>query len=196
MPWNKSFNVDDKLREAMEMFWTYGYKATSMQDLVSSIGLNRGSIYDTYGSKRDLFIASLNLYDRQYRKPVFDELRKESDPIIALRKLCKIKIDEALNDELNRGCFLTNTALELSSHDETVSEIVAHSQLDIENFFHELILKGQAQGVISADINPVSASQYMLAAFIGFAVLSKSRPEKQLLEGIAEQLKNCLIQKH
>jgi len=192
MPWDKSFNIDDKLREAMEIFWTYGYKATSMQNLVTAIGLNRGSIYDTYGSKRDLFISALNLYDTQYRKAMFDKFRASNRPIETLRKLCDIKIAEALDDDLNRGCFLTNTALELSSHDDVISEIVSNSQLDIEDFFHELIVKGQAQNEIPDHIDPVKTSQHMLATFIGFAVLSKSRPEKELLEGIAEQLMQCI----
>ena len=51
MPRQKDFDPDRALGNAMELFWEKGYEATSVQDLVDRMGINRFSMYDTFGSK-------------------------------------------------------------------------------------------------------------------------------------------------
>jgi TetR/AcrR family transcriptional repressor of nem operon len=46
----------------MQLFWEKGYEATSVQDLVEGMGINRFSLYDTFGSKHDLFLKALDRY--------------------------------------------------------------------------------------------------------------------------------------
>ena len=62
MPRIKEFDYDQKLEIARNLFWEKGYHATSMNDLVDTLKLNRSSIYDTYGNKHSLFIKCLNNY--------------------------------------------------------------------------------------------------------------------------------------
>ncbi len=56
MPWEKQFSTDDVLIKAMNAVWAQGYESTSMQDLVLCMGINRASLYATFGDKRGLFI--------------------------------------------------------------------------------------------------------------------------------------------
>jgi TetR/AcrR family transcriptional repressor of nem operon len=62
MPWEKTFDTDVALTKAMEAFWSRGYEATSISDLVERMGINRGSLYDTFGDKRSLFMSALRAY--------------------------------------------------------------------------------------------------------------------------------------
>ncbi len=62
MPRVKEFDPDQALDRAMELFWRKGYEATSVQDLVEHMGINRFSLYDTFGSKHELFMAALDRY--------------------------------------------------------------------------------------------------------------------------------------
>ncbi|MBK6426479.1 MAG: helix-turn-helix transcriptional regulator [Blastocatellia bacterium] len=55
----KSFELDDVLDRAIEAFWCKGYEATSIQDLVDEMGINRGSLYATFGDKHALFLAAI-----------------------------------------------------------------------------------------------------------------------------------------
>ena len=59
MPWQKNYDETEVLEKATRAFWTHGYEATSMGDLVKATGINRGSMYAAFPSKRDLFLQVL-----------------------------------------------------------------------------------------------------------------------------------------
>lgn len=185
MPWTKSFDVDQTLDKAMHLFWARGFEATSMEDLVQGMGINRGSIYSTFGDKRKLFIVALNRYNLKCRKAQLSTLEHEHSPRSAIKILFHQWIDRAMTEPENNGCFLTNTALELAAHDEDIGMIVADSQRDIEKFFRRLIRKGQESGEIPSQLSPTKTAQSLLAALIGLLVLSRSRPDRKLLKSVA-----------
>jgi AcrR family transcriptional regulator len=58
----KEFDSDQALDKAMEPFWRQGYEATSIKDLVRHMGINRGSLYNTFGHKHRLFLACMDRY--------------------------------------------------------------------------------------------------------------------------------------
>ena len=188
MPWEKQFNPDDALDKAMRAFWAGGYDATSMQDLVDCMGINRGSIYATFGDKRSLFIQALRRYDGDHRRAWFEALAEESDSARSMiAGVFEAVIDTVLNAGSRDGCLLINTALELSPHDEEIAGIVGQGIADMEAFFRRMIEAGQEAGEISADVDAVETSRALLGLFIGLRVLSRSRPEEALLRSVARQ---------
>lgn len=192
MPWAKNFDVDETLDKAMRLFWSRGYEATSMKDLVQGMGINRGSLYDTFGDKRSLFIAALRHYDNQCRKTRLATLERRYSPKAAIQTLFRDWIDLVLSDSAHSGCFLTNTALELSAHDDEVGAIVATSQKETESFFYRLIKKGQVSGEIPMDVNAKQTARVLLADLLGLLVLARSRPERALLQSIASAATSSL----
>lgn len=81
MPRNKEFNYDEKLTVARNLFWKNGYHATSMNDLVDAMKINRSSLYLTYGGKHDLFLKSLNHYIQTKDKQYSGAAGKSKDPL-------------------------------------------------------------------------------------------------------------------
>ncbi|RZJ83510.1 MAG: TetR/AcrR family transcriptional regulator [Chryseobacterium sp.] len=59
---NKEFDYEQKLDIALELFWTQGYHVTSITDLEREMGINRSSIYPTYGDKKELLLKCLTKY--------------------------------------------------------------------------------------------------------------------------------------
>lgn len=186
MPWEKHFDIDETLDKAMGLFWARGYEATSVQALVGHMGINRGSLYDTFGDKRALFLATLRRYDEQSRRARLQALEQNPSPTGAIEALFSGWIDTALTDPDRSGCFLTNTALELAVHDREIGDLVARSQQETEAFFLRLVEKGQAAGEIAAALDAPRAARALLAALIGLLVLARSRSEPALLESIAD----------
>ncbi|PTN42493.1 TetR/AcrR family transcriptional regulator, partial [Achromobacter xylosoxidans] len=60
----KAFDKDRALLAAMRTFWAQGYEGTSIQDLVSATGVNKPSLYATFGCKEEIFRQAVELYDR------------------------------------------------------------------------------------------------------------------------------------
>lgn len=186
MPWIKNFDVDQTLDKAMRVFWSHGYEATSINDLTHGMGINRGSMYSTFGDKRSLFIAALRRYDTQCRKAQLVALERQHSPKAAIKALFESWIDSTLSERSSDGCFLTNTALELAAHDPEIGTIVAKSQKDIEKFFRRLVRNGQATGEIPPDRDPANLARSLIATLLGLLVLSRSQPERALLQSIAD----------
>jgi TetR/AcrR family transcriptional repressor of nem operon len=187
MPWEKQFNEDEALKDAMQTFWSRGYDATSLQDLVESMGINRGSIYATFGDKHSLFLEALKRYDEVERKDILANIRKGRSPRKAIQSLFDELIMDTVVNKNRDGCFLVNSALEIAPHDEDVAKIVSSAFEDIERFFRDLIKEGQVQGEISKDINVRDVARMLLATLIGIRVISRSWPEKSILNSIASQ---------
>jgi len=186
MPWEKQFDVDAGLERAMREFWAHGYEATSVQDIVDCTGINRGSLYGTYGDKHALFVAALRHYDEKIRHRTLACLEAELGPRAAIRRLFENFADPAAGGRPTRGCFLTNSALELAAHDPEVAAIVARSQEEIEAFLVRMIEKGQRRGEIAADIEARQVARGLLAGLQGLIVLTRSRPDRDLLQAIID----------
>ena len=192
MPWEKQFDPDAALDKAMRAFWARGYEATSIQDLVHCMGINRGSLYATFGDKRQLFIRALHRYDSSHRQAWTDALAESQTPKEAILGAFEGAVAAALDDGPKNGCLLVNTALELSPHDAEISAIVADALAEMEAFFRTMIERGQAAGEIPARIDPVDVARTLLGLFVGLRVLARSRPEAPLLRTLATQA-NALI---
>lgn len=187
MPWEKQFNRDEALDKAMQVFWSRGYAATSMQDLVDCMGINRGSLYATFGDKHELFLSALRMFDERIRGRLLAKFAAEHGPREAMRQLFLFFQKEATLPGGNRGCLLTNTALELAAHDPDAAKIVAEAQTQIEDFFKTQIEAGRAAGEIAAGPPAVGMARGLLASLIGLMVLIRSRPDPHLLKSVVEE---------
>jgi TetR/AcrR family transcriptional repressor of nem operon len=192
MPLEKQFNTEEALAKAMNAFWARGFEATSIQDLVDCMGINRGSLYATFGDKRSLFIQTLRRYDAVHRGAWVAALAEAKSPRAAIMGAFEGAISAVLDAGLRDGCLLVNTALELSPHDQEVSEIVGRGLSEMEGFFREMIAKGQRSGEIPPTVAPVDTARALLGLFIGLRVLARSRPDAALLRSVASQAEALL----
>ncbi len=187
MPWEKRFDSEAVLDKAMRAFWARGYEATSMQDLVECMGINRGSLYATFGDKRSLFIRALRHYDTREREAWVAALAAANSPRGSILAAFDGAVAAALDQGSRDGCLLVNTALELSPHDEEIAGIVAQGLAEMEAFFRGRIEASQRSGEIPDTIEAGEAARALLGLFIGLRVLSRSRPEAALLRSLRHQ---------
>ncbi len=186
MPLEKQFNKQEALGQALEAFWSRGFEATSMQDLVDCMGINRGSLYATFGDKRALFLAALASYD-EGRRHMLAEFEKRHEPRDAIRQVFLAFARDISEAGGNKGCFITNTALELAAHDREIRKLVATAQEDVEHFFARMIKKGKVNGQIPQHVRPAETARGLLASLLGLLVLTRSRPESLLLKVIVDE---------
>ncbi|MCB1519018.1 MAG: TetR/AcrR family transcriptional regulator [Hyphomicrobiaceae bacterium] len=186
MPLEKRFNKQEALGQALEAFWSRGFEATSMQDLVDCMGINRGSLYATFGDKRALFLAALASYDER-RRHMLAGFEKRYEPRDAIRQVFLAFTRDVSEAGGNKGCFITNTALELAAHDREIRKLVATAQANVEDFFVRMIRKGKSAGDIPQHVRPAETARGLLASLLGLLVLTRSRPEGTLLKAIVDE---------
>jgi TetR/AcrR family transcriptional regulator, transcriptional repressor for nem operon len=183
---NKAFEPEEKLEQAKCLFWEKGYNATSMQDLVDTMGLNRGSIYDTYGDKHSLFLQCL----RSYTESMFGDYRKVAEetksPIKAVEKIIK-KAAQRTVDE-GRTCLGVKSTFELASVDEEVHAILKENTTNLVAVLKDLLKKAQKADEISGKRDPGMLANFIVANFTGFWQFYLVYGDGELVEQQAEFL--------
>ncbi|RCV49411.1 TetR/AcrR family transcriptional regulator [Marinitenerispora sediminis] len=173
----KEFDPDAALRAALELFWSRGYEATSMADLVAHLGIGRASIYATFGSKRELYQRALERY-AEIRDPDPVVMLSQPGPALpAVRALLESFARQAVSEEGRRGCFVVNTAVELAPHDERAARSVAASWRAIETALVSALVRARAQGELAEDRDPYSAARLLLVLLQGIRVVGKGDPD-------------------
>ena len=187
MPWEKAFDVDEAIDRATEIFWAKGYEATSLSDLLKATGINKGSFYNAFGSKKQLFTLSLLKYEREQHRATLHRLSQLEDPVAAITNLFDALIAQSLGDEEKKGCLLVNTALDLPNLDEDTGDTVKSGMADIEAFFKQQIELGHQTGAIPKSVNPAVASIGLVALVVGLRVLARGVFSKDQLQAIKSQ---------
>ncbi|PGL70702.1 TetR/AcrR family transcriptional regulator [Bacillus sp. AFS055030] len=181
---SKEFEVDAVLLKAMRLFWEQGYEKTSMQDLVSHMGIHKGSMYDTFGDKQSLYFKSLERYIEFSQQTLIKELANTRSAKEAIQVFFELSIDK--QEELPTGCLIVNTAVELAKHDLEARDWVLQSWGFTEQLIHDIILEGQRMGELSKKLDAKELSYYFINAIIGFRVMVKTDPDREKLRKIME----------
>lgn len=187
MPWEKSFDTDRAIDRATEVFWAKGYEATSLTDLLTAMGINKGSFYNAFGSKKKLFTESLLKYDREQRIEFFGGLSAMNDPVAAITELFNEIVSQSQTDKEKKGCFLVNTALDLPNHDKATNTSVIKGFEEVVIFFKEQIKQGQSSGVIPAGKDLQVTANGLFALLVGLRVLSRGGYNREGLNAIRSQ---------
>ena len=189
MPRVKLFDKNEVLSKATELFWKKGYHATSIQDLVSFLGINRGSLYDTYGGKKELFDKAFQLYRTNNCNGITAFFESQKEVKKGFRKLFEIGINESVSDIDQKGCFVVNTTTELIPGDEEMLTIIQENKKVFESVFYAFLLKGQENGEIPKGKNIKNISCLFYTFYNGLKVVAKVETNpKELLNSVDEIL--------
>jgi TetR/AcrR family transcriptional repressor of nem operon len=126
----RKIETDVILDLVIKVFWQKGYEATSMVDIMQVTGLHKGSIYQTFGDKRSLFIAALKSYMDDVYNMNRDTINSYDDPTEGIKQSLYAKLSMTYNDDENckisctAGCMEVNTLVETAPHDEEIQGIM------------------------------------------------------------------------
>ncbi|MGH1405531.1 MAG: TetR/AcrR family transcriptional regulator [Rhodomicrobiaceae bacterium] len=192
MPWEKNFDLDIATDKAIQVFWKKGYEGTSMSDLIDAMGINKGSLYNAFGSKDELFNRALLRYDQLNRQEALKQLSKQEDPKQVIATFFDGMISETREDQEHKGCFLVNTALDLPNQSDEIKKMVSAALKELEDFFVTIIKKGQKVGTIETTKNAKEIAVSMVALIVGLRVLARGTYKSKNLEAIKAQALHLL----
>lgn len=172
----------------MELFWERGFEATSIQDLVDRVGINRASMYDTFGDKRSFFCAAIEHYGRTVTEQELHTLEESESPLEGVRQwLCEWAA--AATDGQLRGCLITNTAIELAPHDDAIGDAVRQALRHMEDSVCSALDRAQDSGQLAAHSDSRALARFLIGTAQGIVVLSRAGADR---ETIADMLKVAL----
>jgi TetR/AcrR family transcriptional repressor of nem operon len=182
----KEFDPEAVLESAMELFWRRGYEATSTAELVDHLGIGRASLYATFGSKHELYLKALERYVETGDPPIVEALSQPGPALPAVRALVRRFADEASNDELRRGCFVVNAAMELPA-DAPAGERVRSSWDTLEVALTSALTRARAQGELASGRDPRSLARFLVVMLQGMRVIGKGGSDPNRLRDAAEE---------
>lgn len=192
MPWEKSFNEEEIVGKAMGVFWEKGYEPASMADLIAVTGISRGSLYNAFGGKQQLFVRALQKYDTDNRRAILAEMEAMDDPTRAIAALFDSIVAETVADAGKKGCFIVNTASELVTHGDEVNRIVRNGLREFEAFFRRSIEVAQARKQLPSSLDAEATAKGLAAMIVAIRVLGRGMFDEVSLRTIAGQAQRLL----
>ncbi|MBO1111784.1 TetR/AcrR family transcriptional regulator [Bordetella petrii] len=179
----REFNETAVLDAAVGCFWARGFEATSVRELAESMGITGASLYNAFGDKRSLYRRALD----HYVETSFSARVRRVEPLPPCEALAAFFADiveRSLADRQRKGCMIINSALEVAPHDPEFQQVVAGVLARIEAFFLRCVTAGQQAGVITAAQPADDLARLLLSVLMGVRVMARTRPERELLEGM------------
>ena len=176
-----TFDNEEVILKAQKVFWEKGYTATSLADLLTTTGMGSGSFYNTFkGGKKELFKKAI-----QQRREAFIQFKAQLDssesPIDLIKDFFR-SIAAADQQTHLQGCLISNTVTEMTFIDSDLENQSIAILKDVEKMFTAAIEKGQQEGRIKNQTNPVILGRYLITCWNGLNVTRRMYPDHEILQ--------------
>ncbi|MEO1092555.1 MAG: helix-turn-helix domain-containing protein [Pseudomonadota bacterium] len=171
----RRFDEDEAVQRLMEAFWRNGFRATSLDDLVTATGLKRGSLYAAFGDKEAMFLRAWQCYVERYDGPLLAML-DDPDVVAAVRALFRRMGQLAADAATPPGCLIANVASEAAGRGDAIEAAAREAFARAETAFYGRFLEAQAVGALAPGIDLRALARF-------FAAIMRSVPVVQRLTG-------------
>jgi TetR/AcrR family transcriptional repressor of nem operon len=189
---DKQFDREEVLDRAMELFWQHGYEATGMAALLEHMGIGRQSLYDTFGDKRSLFLEAVKRYAGLVLGPILAQLRAPGSPMGNVRKV--LQMWQTMASESHPGCLVGNSLAEFGAEDPDLAALLRGCVKTVEDAFCETLTRAREQGELKSKLAPRDLARTLVTASQGVALLTKTKPDRELGRSVARAALHLLEQ--
>lgn len=182
----RGFDRDAALLAAMRTFWKQGYEGTSVQDLVTAMGVNKPSLYSTFGCKEEIFREAIELYDRLEGRATTQSLAEAKTARDAVETMLLANARAYTVTEGPRGCMIVLSSLLGAPENEGVRAFLAKNRLDGEMALRARLTRGVAEGDLapSADLDQLAA--FYTTVLEGLSIQARDGASAEKLNMIIE----------
>ena len=176
----KIFKEEEVLAEAIDLFWRNGYEATSTENLLDCMKLNKGSLYHSFGSKKQLFGRAMDLFTANSLQALNRKITAAATPLEGIRDFF-LELADSDNDTHQKGCFMGNSLAELANIDDELKQKAILHLKALEKLFLKYILKAKQSGELTTKEEPGTLARYLLNLWNGINISRRIYPRKDLL---------------
>ncbi|MEF1290695.1 TetR/AcrR family transcriptional regulator [Vibrio sp. M260118] len=189
----KSFDKEIALEKALDVFWTQGYDGASLKDLTSAMGINKPSMYATFGNKEQLYLQAVEMYKQREGAPFFEALAQSEIRDVIAAVFSGIVVAKC-NNEKHKGCLMIQSSLACSDD----SHIIKTSALKVRAEFIKLIQErfdqAAKEGQLLDEANTQLMTHYAVTVLDGLQIHSVDVPPQEMLDEVAKMAINQLYQ--
>ena len=182
----KEYNEEAVVEKALNLFWRNGYESTSMQMLEKAMGINKFSIYASFGNKRGLFLESLKSYQRKVNS-IFEEFKNSNEGVEDIKNFFYNSVRICNEDGNEKGCLVTNTYNEFSaSEDELINEQMSSFMGTLKELFIDKLRMDTSKD----EKTVLKQANFLLLAKNGLAAASKVNTPEEIEDYIEMTFRN------
>ncbi len=180
-----SFDQAQMLETIQDQFWDSGYSATSLDNIMKSTGLGKGSLYGAYGSKHDMYLMAFTDYCDWSIKDYEERLKGTDDgAIMRLQQLVKAATKCAPGTR--RGCMLAKGTAEVGGRFPDVDKIIEKTFKALEGEILKCVRQAQRAGDVDRGSDARMIAVTLLALLRGIEALTKAGASSASLSLAAE----------
>ncbi len=160
---HKEFDRDETLHKAMEVFWSQGYEATSIEDLVA-----------------------LDRYSEAEVRRIFELLERPGSVKKSLRHLFEGTVEKALCDEHRRGCFMGNSTSELAGRCKDTAARTRSNMESMQEALYRALLRGKKEGELKGVRDPRAVARFLYSSIQGVLLMAKATHDRKTLNDVVK----------
>ncbi len=170
---SKQFDPDLALERARDLFWRRGYDGTALSELEHELGIGRKSLYDTFGSKRVLFLLALEQYADSVIAHICARLQHaEGTPLANLERALGGLARHHGSGE-SSGCLLGVAMAQADRDDHELAALLRAYLLRLERAFERTLVRAKDAGEVRADLEPRDVARQLVALTQGMALMGR-----------------------
>ncbi|MEL1263047.1 helix-turn-helix domain-containing protein [Pseudoxanthomonas putridarboris] len=168
----REFDRELALQGAMKVFWAKGFAATSMEDLVSAMGIGRQSLYNAFGDKRQLYLEALRAYQHATTSAHLARLDAPASPLEGIHDL--LAGLAAPDDEVRAlGCMGVGSVCEFGAADADLARLREKTGRMLARRVLARLRDGQARSEVAATLDAEQAARHVLMTMAGIQVAAR-----------------------
>lgn len=181
----RTFNIDEALDRALNVFWRKGYEGATLPDLTEAMGINRPSLYAAFGNKEELFRKAMDRYAEGPASFVRHALAEPTARKVA-EALLFGEIDLLCDPKTPRGCFAVQAALACGDEGECIRDELCARRRSLELEIRRRFQKARSAGDLPKNADPAALAGYLAAVSHGLAVQAAGGATRKELKRVAE----------
>ncbi|MBG9945657.1 TetR/AcrR family transcriptional regulator [Brevibacillus formosus] len=182
---SKEFDTTLVLHKAMEVFGHYGYEGASLQNLLDGLGIARQSLYDTYGTKRDLFLLAVKQYASEKTTAVISYLERPGSVKESIAEIFREIVTVLKDESRSKECFILLSAIDQVPHDTEIADFFKEDMARLEEAFYTALVRAQEQGELGhREKNLRALAQYLNHARYALTQAAKLTTNPEVLDHI------------
>ena len=169
----RSFDRDQALLKALDLFWRKGYEPSSVAELCAAMGINPPSLYAAFGNKAKLFIEAVTYYERTYWKATWERLEEEQDIAKAIDAFFREAADILLSPSAPCGCMVVLAAINVSAESADVVRAVSILRQEGKDLFEKRLARAVTENQLPEDTNTVVLATVLNTLLEGMSIEAK-----------------------